>query len=147
MFGGKGGVGKTTCAAAAALDVAAPTRRQRVLLLSTDPAHSLGDVLGAVLVIDDPTASAAARPTSRCASSMRRARSASCASRLADAIEATVRPAVARRAASVGRAAVHDRRVMHDLIDLAPPGIDELVADHRRSPNARWPAGRAMTWS
>jgi len=51
LFGGKGGVGKTTCAAAAALDLAASGRR--VLLLSTDPAHSLGDVLGVELGDDE----------------------------------------------------------------------------------------------
>ena len=43
FFGGKGGVGKTTCAAAWALGRAAPDHR--ILLISTDPAHSLGDVL------------------------------------------------------------------------------------------------------
>ena len=41
FFGGKGGVGKTTCAAAMAL--AASRLGRRVLLVSTDPAHSLGD--------------------------------------------------------------------------------------------------------
>src|SRR5207253_1239342 len=46
LFAGKGGVGKTTCAAAAALGLAAREDTPRVLLLSTDPAHSLGDVLG-----------------------------------------------------------------------------------------------------
>lgn len=42
FFGGKGGVGKTTCAAAAAL--AASRMGRRVLLVSTDPAHSTGDI-------------------------------------------------------------------------------------------------------
>lgn len=47
FFGGKGGVGKTTMAAVAALDMAACG--QRTLLVSTDPAHSTGDVLQAEL--------------------------------------------------------------------------------------------------
>jgi arsenite/tail-anchored protein-transporting ATPase len=42
FFGGKGGVGKTTCAAALAL--AASRGGRRVLLVSTDPAHSTSDV-------------------------------------------------------------------------------------------------------
>jgi arsenite/tail-anchored protein-transporting ATPase len=41
-FGGKGGVGKTTVAAATAL--ALSERGRRVLLVSTDPAHNLGHV-------------------------------------------------------------------------------------------------------
>jgi arsenite-transporting ATPase len=42
FFGGKGGVGKTTCASAAAL--AASRAGKRVLLVSTDPAHSTSDI-------------------------------------------------------------------------------------------------------
>jgi arsenite-transporting ATPase len=42
FFGGKGGVGKTTCSAAFAL--AASRRGTRVLLVSTDPAHSTSDI-------------------------------------------------------------------------------------------------------
>ena len=41
LYGGKGGVGKTTCAAAHACTLA-PS--ERTLVVSTDPAHSLGDV-------------------------------------------------------------------------------------------------------
>jgi arsenite/tail-anchored protein-transporting ATPase len=42
FFGGKGGVGKTTCSAAAAL--AASRSGRRVLLVSADPAHSTSDI-------------------------------------------------------------------------------------------------------
>jgi arsenite-transporting ATPase len=45
MFGGKGGVGKTTLAAAAALYLACHNPGKKVLLFSTDPAHSLSDSL------------------------------------------------------------------------------------------------------
>lgn len=43
FFGGKGGVGKTTCSAAYALSLAEAGKR--TLLVSTDPAHSTGDLL------------------------------------------------------------------------------------------------------
>jgi arsenite-transporting ATPase len=46
LFGGKGGVGKTTCASAAALYLAAQRPQSSFLLVSTDPAHSLKDCLG-----------------------------------------------------------------------------------------------------
>jgi arsenite-transporting ATPase len=47
LFTGKGGVGKTTLAAATAALLARSGRK--VLVVSTDPAHSLGDALGAEL--------------------------------------------------------------------------------------------------
>ena len=43
LFGGKGGVGKTTCAAATALHVAAQRPDETFLVVSIDPAHSLLD--------------------------------------------------------------------------------------------------------
>lgn len=42
MFGGKGGVGKTTCASATALSIAKDGHK--TLVVSTDPAHSISDV-------------------------------------------------------------------------------------------------------
>jgi arsenite-transporting ATPase len=114
LFGGKGGVGKTTCAAALAVSVAEADRSRRVQLLSTDPAHSLADVFGAgkappnleVRELDAPAALA----------DLRR--------RYSDAIDGFFD----RIVAASGLDASHDRQIMRDLIDLAPPGIDELVA-------------------
>ena len=45
IFGGKGGVGKTTCATATALHLARCSPQSSFLLVSTDPAHSLADSL------------------------------------------------------------------------------------------------------
>lgn len=44
FFGGKGGVGKTTCSSAFAISCA--KAGDKTLLVSTDPAHSLADVFG-----------------------------------------------------------------------------------------------------
>ena len=52
LYGGKGGVGKTTCAAATGL--AAAEAGATALVVSTDPAHSLGDVFQTA-VGGDPT--------------------------------------------------------------------------------------------
>lgn len=52
MFGGKGGVGKTTCAASSAIWAAEQGRK--TLIISTDPAHSLGDSLGMELPPGEP---------------------------------------------------------------------------------------------
>ena len=52
LFTGKGGVGKTTAAAATA--VASAERGLRTLVLSTDAAHSLGDAFG-IVVGPEPT--------------------------------------------------------------------------------------------
>jgi arsenite-transporting ATPase len=122
MFGGKGGVGKTTCAAAAALHLAETQPERRFLLVSVDPAHSLADVL------ETRVSDAARRVAGR---------------RNLDVRELdpsrTIEPIRAHYTASVdamfdrvmrGSAveAIHHRIVMRDLLDFAPPGLDELAA-------------------
>lgn len=52
FFGGKGGVGKTTCAAATALWAA--QQGYKVLLISADPTHSLAWVLGEKSLSPEP---------------------------------------------------------------------------------------------
>lgn len=124
LFGGKGGVGKTTCAAAAALALASAFPSRRILLLSADPAHSLGDVLRRP--ISDVMGRLKGGPPNLtvreldAAAGFRRIRQ-----KYAAAID-SVFDRLTRGASELD--ARHDRLVMHDLIDLAPPGIDELAA-------------------
>jgi arsenite-transporting ATPase len=116
LFGGKGGVGKSTAAAAAALHLA--ERGQRVLLLSTDPAHSLGDALRMELGDDERAVAPALRAReldAKRAFTQRRERYRAAVEDLFDTL---------RGGAQLD--APYDRAVMHDLIDLAPPGLDEV---------------------
>lgn len=45
FVGGKGGVGKTSISSALAVELASTVENRRILVVSTDPAHSLGDAL------------------------------------------------------------------------------------------------------
>lgn len=126
MFGGKGGVGKTTCAAAAAVRIAATRGRPRVLLMSTDPAHSLADVFG-------KPAGDELRPVQGAPSNLMvreidaRRQFAALRERFAGAIDALV-DRIAGGSAVAAAATGQDRQVLQDLFDLAPPGVDELIA-------------------
>jgi arsenite-transporting ATPase len=115
LFVGKGGVGKSTCAAAAAL-VLSETRD--VTLLGADPAGSLADVLGIEVM------EGAAQPEPRL--EVRQIRAAEefeeLSARYRDSVEN------AFRALGLERSAALDRRVVESLMGLAPPGIDELFA-------------------
>jgi arsenite-transporting ATPase len=116
LFGGKGGVGKTTCAAAASLRLA---ETRRVLLLSTDPAHSLGDVFGA-RVDDRARGVPGAPPTLH----VREIDAASGFAGFRERYEEAVDETFAR----IARAADDGASAFRDLIDLTPPGIDEVIA-------------------
>lgn len=55
LFGGKGGVGKTTCAAATALSLAQRHPERLFMLVSTDPAHSLADCFDGATSLENLT--------------------------------------------------------------------------------------------
>lgn len=120
LVGGKGGVGKSTAAAALAVALAG-RRAGRVLLLGIDPAGSLADVLGC-----DVGPEAAAVP----AVERLEARQLDAARVWAD-FQREYREQAGELFAALlsgGLSATADQRVVERLIDLAPPGIDELVA-------------------
>ena len=126
MFGGKGGVGKTTCAAAAAIGAALAWPERRVLLLSSDPAHSLGDVLG--MRCSDTPRRIPGGPANLL---VRELDAGAGLDRLRARFAAAVDDLFARMSggsAAAESATTHDHRVISDLIELAPPGVDELVA-------------------
>ena len=123
VFAGKGGVGKTTCAAAAAVALARRWPEPRVLVLSADPAHSLGDVLGVALGDDErvvPRAPAGLRARELDADrALARTRE-----RYRRAVEETFDSLLRGSRFDVA----YDREALHGLMDLAPPGLDELFA-------------------
>ena len=118
FFGGKGGVGKTTVAAAMALRVARASPGRRVLLLSTDPAHSLADVLGAP--VSDAAAAVRGGPKNLLVRELDAPRAL--AARRGDLEAALNEIASAFGTGDTGSSA--DRAA--ELMNLAPPGIDEL---------------------
>jgi len=117
FVGGKGGVGKTTVAAAIALRLARAAPHRSFLLLSTDPAHSLGDVLDSRLS-DQPAAI--------------RGGPENLEARELDAVHAFAEKRRVLRGAidELGsRASVSNTTSdggLDRLLSLAPPGIDEL---------------------
>jgi arsenite-transporting ATPase len=122
IFGGKGGVGKTTAAAAAALALAERDTQARILVFSTDPAHSLSDSFGER--IGELKRGVAGRenldameidPGARFEELRKRYRAWT-----DDLFESL---------AGGSRWEIQfDREAMRELVALAPPGIDEIAA-------------------
>ena len=117
FFVGQGGVGKSSCAAAAAVTLT--EKEGPVLLISTDPAHSLSDVLQSRLTDTETqvkgTKGLYARELDVAAwfSGLRK--------RWKDKAE---RGLEALKPSEVA----WDREVLRNLLDSAPPAIDELAA-------------------
>jgi arsenite-transporting ATPase len=113
LFAGRGGVGKTTCASAAALGL---SDQRGVLLVDADPAGSVADVLG-VPAGGEITRGARLRVLDVSAE------------REFQALRERHREAIARVFDVTGfGSATLDRRVHERILDLTPPGIDEVAA-------------------
>jgi arsenite/tail-anchored protein-transporting ATPase len=126
IVGGKGGVGKTTVSCALAISAAAANSGgQRVLLVSTDPAPSIGDALGvstprwarttAEQIPDLPLLEIWQMDASTAFEQLRE--------RYQDRIDNLFEAWLGR-----GIDIAQDRAILRDLLALAPPGIDELYA-------------------
>jgi arsenite-transporting ATPase len=119
LFGGKGGVGKTTASAATALGLARTSLSRRVLLISSDPAHSLSDVFG--VAIGDRPIPLPGGPRNLHVRELD-------AKMVLAARRTPLDAALKDIAGAVGadRWAATGGRDVGRLMDLAPPGIDEL---------------------
>ena len=121
IVGGKGGVGKTTVACALALVAAEATVEARVLLVSTDPAPSLADALAQPIGDDEVEVAGVPGLFARQADA-----SAAFERLRAGYTERVDALFNALSAHAIDTSA--DRRIVRDLLALAPPGIDELYA-------------------
>ena len=119
LFGGKGGVGKTSLAAATALRIAEQRPTERILVLSIDPAHSLSDCLAC------PVGGRAVRIS---APGLLEAKELD-AEELFEAYRDQYRRDVAHAFDVAGDAELRfDREVMDELLSVWPAGLDEIMA-------------------
>lgn len=120
MFAGKGGVGKTTLACATALRLAQERGGKEILLFSIDPAHSLGACLGLSI----------GNQITRVASGLSvielnaQAEYDGLKQQYADELTGVFD----RAGGQSGMDVVFDREVIERMLDLAPPGLDEMLA-------------------
>lgn len=107
LFGGKGGVGKTTCATATALSLARRRPESSYLLVSTDPAHSLADSLAGSPL--PPNLTVTELDAEECLAAFKSAHGA-------------------KLEEIAARGTFLDDDDIHRLLDLSLPGLDELMA-------------------
>jgi arsenite/tail-anchored protein-transporting ATPase len=116
FLAGKGGVGKTSLSASIALQLALANPTRRYTVISVDPAHSLRDVF----------AHESPPPNLTVETIDTRAKWSRFRQSLGGEIERAVDAITPR-----GMTLAHDTEAMQRLIEVAPPGADELFAISR----------------
>ena len=120
MFAGKGGVGKTTLACSTALRLAEERPGKEVLLFSIDPAHSLGTCLDCAIGPEEVRVAAGLSAIELDAQAEYAALKQEYARELKGVFK--------RESAQSGVGLAFDREVMERLMDVAPLGLDEVLA-------------------
>lgn len=115
LIGGKGGVGKTTCACSLALAYAKEHPDKKILLISTDPAHSISDSLGEEI---------GSSPTTITNFSNLKAQEIN-AKKLYDSFKLENQNIIKN---ILERGTYFDLEDINNFFDLSLPGIDELMA-------------------
>lgn len=122
LFAGKGGVGKTTSACSVALQLAERHPDAAFVLLSVDPAHSVRDVFARF----EPPANLSVETIDT------RAQWESFRGSIAREIERAIDALTPG-----GLSLQHDQQVIERLLEMAPPGADEIFAVMRIAELAR----------
>lgn len=121
LFGGKGGVGKTTLASATALTVSDLFPQKRILLFSADPAHSLSDCLDIVV-----GSCGLFLKTNLFVREMDAEKEYDTLKHLFSEEVREFADAFIKR--DTGVQVVFEKEILEALIDMTPPGIDEVMA-------------------
>jgi arsenite-transporting ATPase len=122
IFGGKGGVGKTTAAAAFALALARQEPKRRILVFSTDPAHSLSDSF------DEPVGESRKKVAGVKNLDAMEIDPGRWFEDLKNRYRSWTDDLFASIAGSSKLEIKFDREAMRELVELTPPGIDEIAA-------------------
>lgn len=122
IFGGKGGVGKTTAAASFALSLAKSDRQKRVLIFSTDPAHSLSDSF------DEPVGELKKKVGRVSNLDAKEIDPAQWFEDLKKRYRSWTDDLFASLSGTSKLEIKFDREAMRELVELTPPGIDEIAA-------------------
>jgi arsenite-transporting ATPase len=122
LIGGKGGVGKSTIAAATALELASREPERKVLIFSTDPAHSLSDSFGQKIGTEITPIEGIANLSAQEIDAPKLL--VAFKQRYRESINDIFNSFVSRGEMKLE----FDQDVMERLLDLSPPGIDEVMA-------------------
>jgi arsenite-transporting ATPase len=120
LFAGKGGVGKTTLACASALRMAQERSGMKILLFSIDPAHSLAACLGCEIGALETRVAPGLSAIEFNAQAEYELLKQDYANEVAAVFE--------RAPGQSGIDLAFDHEVMERMLDVAPPGLDEMLA-------------------
>lgn len=118
LFAGKGGVGKTSLACATAIRMAGESGHREVFLFSTDPAHSLSDCLG-LKVGPSPVRILPGLVAMEIDAQAE-------FDDFKEQYEDEIRKLLGNLSPNLDL--TFDRQVMERVMDLSPPGLDEVMA-------------------
>jgi len=120
ICGGKGGVGKTSVAAATAIALAKKHKEKKILITTTDPAHALSNIFDQDIPLNGK--SVPIQGTKNLDGLEIDAQ------KLLQDFKDEYKKDISERFVAGGVDIAFDRKVMEELMDLSPPGLEELMA-------------------